>query len=145
MQALSMRQVSRFWVLSLVVGSILGVAAPQATDQQSAQQPAASTTQAVDKQSAQQPAAGPTQAADKQSAQQPGGGPESSRITVRKPDIHVAPFLVDVNLVVVNVTVTDPFDRIVTGLGRTTFRCSMRKSPRRSNPFPPKMHPSQWA
>ena len=53
-------------------------------------------------------------AAREQSAQQPPGAADSSRITVRKPDIHVAPFQVDVNMVVVSVTVTDPYDRIVT-------------------------------
>jgi Ca-activated chloride channel family protein len=61
-------------------------------------------------------------AADEHSAQQPLGTAESSRITIRKPDIHVAPFQVDVNMVVVNVTVTDPFDRIVTGLEQTNFQ-----------------------
>ena len=67
---------------------------------------------------------GPTalRAGNGQSAQHPPGDAESSRITIRKPDIHVAPFHVDVNLVVVNVTVTDPFDRIVTGLEQTNFQ-----------------------
>jgi len=60
--------------------------------------------------------------ADDKSGQQPSGESESPRITVRKPDIHIPPFQVDVNLVVVNVTVTDPFDRIVTGLERTNFQ-----------------------
>jgi Ca-activated chloride channel family protein len=60
--------------------------------------------------------------ADEHSAQQPPGGAESSPITIRKPDIHVAPLQVDVNMVVVNVTVTDPFDRIVTGLEQTNFQ-----------------------
>ena len=32
------------------------------------------------------------------------------------------PLQVDVNMVVVNVTVTDPFDRIVTGLDETNFQ-----------------------
>ena len=90
MTALSMRRVSRLWVLSLAAWSILGVAATlRATDEHRAQQPPAEA--------------------------------ESSRITIRKPDIHVAPFQVDVNLVVVNVTVTDPFDRIVTGLEQSNF------------------------
>jgi len=61
-------------------------------------------------------------AADEHSAQQTPGAAESSRITIRKPDIHVAPVQVDVNMVVVNVTVTDPFDRIVTGLEQTNFQ-----------------------
>jgi len=107
MKALSKRQVSQLLVLSLAVGSMLGVAAfPQATDEQSVQQPAAA----------------PQQTTDKQHVQQPAGDPDSSRISVRKPDIHVAPFLMDVNMVVVNVTVTDPFDRIVTGLEQSNFQ-----------------------
>jgi hypothetical protein len=44
-----------------------------------------------------------------------------AHITVRTPPVHVAPFQVDVNMVVVNVTVTDPFDRIVTGLDQEQF------------------------
>ena len=79
MTELSMRRVSRLWVLSLAAWSILGVTATP-------------------------------RAADEHSAQQPPGAAESSRITIRKPDIHVAPFQVDVNMVVVNVTVTDPFE-----------------------------------
>jgi Ca-activated chloride channel family protein len=47
---------------------------------------------------------------------------EDSRVTVRKPPIHPAPLQVDVNLVVVNVTITDPYDRIVTGLEETNFQ-----------------------
>src|ERR1700691_2391693 len=45
-----------------------------------------------------------------------------AQVTVRTPDIHVAPLKVDVNLVVVSVTVTDPFDRIVTGLDKENFQ-----------------------
>ena len=44
-----------------------------------------------------------------------------SQITVQKPPIHVTPIQVDVNLVMVNVTVTDPYDRIVTGLDQDNF------------------------
>ena len=44
-----------------------------------------------------------------------------AHVTVRTPDIHVAPLQVDVNMVVVNVTVTDPYDRIVTGLDQENF------------------------
>jgi Ca-activated chloride channel family protein len=47
---------------------------------------------------------------------------QSPRVTVRKPPIHVTPIMVDVNLVVVNVTVTDPYDRIVTGLDQNNFQ-----------------------
>ncbi len=45
-----------------------------------------------------------------------------SHVTVRTPPLHVPPLLVDVNMVVVNVTVTDPFDRIVTGLDQENFQ-----------------------
>ena len=45
-----------------------------------------------------------------------------AHVTVKTPNIHVAPFQVDVNMVVVNVTVTDPFDRIVTGLDQENFQ-----------------------
>jgi Ca-activated chloride channel family protein len=90
MKALSMRHVSRLWMLSLAVGSIFGVAAAPQT-------------------------------ADKQSAPPPPSDPDRPLVTVRKPDIHVAPLHVDVNMVLVNVTVTDPFDRIVTGLDQTNF------------------------
>jgi Ca-activated chloride channel family protein len=51
----------------------------------------------------------------------PDNQPEA-RVTVRTPPIHVAPLQVDVNMVVVNVTVTDPYDRIVTGLDQGNFQ-----------------------
>ena len=44
-----------------------------------------------------------------------------AHVVVRTPPVHVAPLQVDVNMVVVNVTVTDPFDRIVTGLDQNNF------------------------
>jgi len=44
-----------------------------------------------------------------------------ANLTVRNPSIHVTPLQVDVNMVLVNVTVTDPFDRIVTGLDEENF------------------------
>ncbi len=45
-----------------------------------------------------------------------------SQITLHQPAIHATPIHVDVNMVVVNVTVTDPYDRIVTGLDRNNFQ-----------------------
>ena len=45
----------------------------------------------------------------------------TTQITVRTPPIHTAPIQVDVNMVIVNVTVTDPYDRIVTGLDQENF------------------------
>src|SRR5271157_4751839 len=106
MKALSTHRVSRLWILSLIVGSTLGVAVIKEAAAQGTQQP--------------DPA--PAPAADKQTPVKSVGDSESSQVTVRKPDIHVAPFLVDVNMVVVNVTVTDPFDRIVTGLEQNNFQ-----------------------
>jgi Ca-activated chloride channel family protein len=61
------------------------------------------------------------QTTDKPSAPPPPSDPDRSLVTVRKPDIRVAPLHVDVNMVLVNVTVTDPFDRIVTGLDQNNF------------------------
>jgi Ca-activated chloride channel family protein len=60
--------------------------------------------------------------ADEKTGTKPPDSQEAPRVTVRKPPIHVTPILVDVNLVVVNVTVTDPYDRIVTGLELTNFQ-----------------------
>ena len=47
---------------------------------------------------------------------------EGAKVTVRQEPIRPAPIQVDVNLVVVNVTVTDPYDRIVTGLDQGNFQ-----------------------
>jgi Ca-activated chloride channel family protein len=60
--------------------------------------------------------------ADEKVGQPPPQEKEGARITVRQPPVHVAPILVDVNMVVVNVTVTDPYDRIVTGLDEKNFQ-----------------------
>lgn len=48
--------------------------------------------------------------------------PGGAQIRVEQGAIHPAPIQVDVNIVVVNVTVTDPFDRIVTGLDQENFQ-----------------------
>jgi len=51
--------------------------------------------------------------------------PDSRRpaqVLVKPEQIHTTPIQVDVNLVVVNVTVTDPYDRIVTGLDQDNFQ-----------------------
>jgi Ca-activated chloride channel family protein len=52
----------------------------------------------------------------------PPEGQTGAHVNVRTSPVHVAPLLVDVNMVVVNVTVTDPFDRIVTGLDQENFQ-----------------------
>lgn len=50
------------------------------------------------------------------------GEKENPKVTVRQPAIHTTPIQVDVNVVIVNVTVTDPYDRIVTGLEQKNFQ-----------------------
>jgi Ca-activated chloride channel family protein len=45
-----------------------------------------------------------------------------AQVLVKPEQIHTTPIQVDVNLVVVNVTVTDPYDRIVTGLDEENFQ-----------------------
>jgi Ca-activated chloride channel homolog len=57
------------------------------------------------------PGAAPTAASEGQGAQ----------IQVRKPPVFTTPFRVNVNRVLVDVTVTDPYDRIVTGLDQSNF------------------------
>ncbi len=59
---------------------------------------------------------------EKNAAPPPPDAQSGARVTVRTPPVHVAPLLVDVNMVVVNVTVTDPYDRIVTGLDQDNFQ-----------------------
>jgi len=44
-----------------------------------------------------------------------------AEINVRQPNIHTRPIQVNVDMVVVGVTVTDPYDRIVTGLEKNNF------------------------
>src|SRR5208283_2196792 len=59
---------------------------------------------------------------DQKSSTAPPDDQAGAHVTVRTPSVHVTPLLVDVNLVIVNVTVTDPFDRIVTGLDQENFQ-----------------------
>jgi Ca-activated chloride channel homolog len=54
---------------------------------------------------------------------------EVSAITVRKPELHTLPIQVDVNFVLLNVTVTDPYGRIVTGLRESNFHVFDDKVP----------------
>jgi Ca-activated chloride channel family protein len=56
-------------------------------------------------------------------------------VTIRKPVLHPAPLQVDVNLVVVNITVTDPYDRIVTGLDEENFQVYDEKVEQKINAF----------
>lgn len=48
--------------------------------------------------------------------------PQGAQIHVKRPPIYTAPLNVTVNRVLVNVTVTDPYDRIVTGLDESNFK-----------------------
>jgi Ca-activated chloride channel family protein len=59
---------------------------------------------------------------DQKSSNAPPDDQAGAHVTVHTPPIHVTPLQVDVNMVVVNVTVTDPFDRIVTGLDQENFQ-----------------------
>jgi len=51
----------------------------------------------------------------------PAPADKGAEISVTRRPIHTTPIQVDVNMVVVNVTVTDPYDRIVTGLDKSNF------------------------
>lgn len=49
-------------------------------------------------------------------------GSQGAQINVKQPPVYTAPLQVDVSRVLVNVTVTDPYDRIVTGLDQSNFQ-----------------------
>ena len=51
----------------------------------------------------------------------PAPADKGAEISITRRPIHTTPIQVDVNMVVVNVTVTDPYDRIVTGLDQSNF------------------------
>lgn len=59
---------------------------------------------------------------DDETAPPPAPQPPPAQVGVTRQEMHVSPIQIDVNMVVVNVTVTDPFDRIVTGLDQTNFQ-----------------------
>ena len=63
------------------------------------------------------------------------GNKPSAQITIANHPIHTTPIQVDVNLVVVNVTVTDPYDRIVTGLDQVNFSVFDEKVPQKIETF----------
>jgi len=58
-----------------------------------------------------------------------------AQVTVRQNPVHAMPIQVDVDMVVVNVTVTGPDDRIVGGLGRNAFEVYDDKVPQRIASF----------
>ena len=61
-------------------------------------------------------------ASDDQKSSTPASAQGGAHVTALTPPVHTTPLLVDVNMVLVNVTVTDPFDRIVTGLDQENFQ-----------------------
>ena len=56
------------------------------------------------------------------STSQPADKQKPAEITISNRPVHTTPIQMDVNMVVVNVTVTDPYDRIVTGLDQSNFQ-----------------------
>ena len=60
--------------------------------------------------------------ADEKAVPPPTPDKTNTQINVREPPVHAAPIQIDVNMVIVNVTVTDPYDRIVTGLDQSNFQ-----------------------
>jgi Ca-activated chloride channel family protein len=58
-----------------------------------------------------------------------------TEVDVRRPSIHTRPIQVSVDMVVVAVTVTDPFDRIVTGLDQNNFQVMDEKVPQQIASF----------
>lgn len=61
--------------------------------------------------------------------------PGQTEIDVRQPTIHTRPIQKNVDMVVVAVTVTDPFDRIVTGLDQSNFEVMDDKVPQQIASF----------
>lgn len=55
----------------------------------------------------------------------------ASHVNIRQPQIHTRPIQVNVDMVTVGVTVTDPYDRIVTGLDENNFEVSDEKVPQK--------------
>lgn len=60
--------------------------------------------------------------ADEKAGAPPSPDKTDTQVNVIKTPIHTAPIQIDVNMVIVNVTVTDPYDRIVTGLDQSNFQ-----------------------
>ena len=52
---------------------------------------------------------------------------------------------VDVDLVLVPVTITDPMNRLVTGLEKENFQLFEGNSPQEIRTFPARMLPFRWA
>jgi Ca-activated chloride channel homolog len=54
---------------------------------------------------------------------------EAANVVIRRPPVHAAPIQVNVERVIVPITVTDSFDRIVTGLNKDNFEVLDDKVP----------------
>ena len=67
------------------------------------------------------PAAGTTNPIQPPGAAADADNQPAASVNVRQPNIHTRPIQVNVNMVMVGVTVTDPYDRIVTGLDKGNF------------------------
>ena len=66
----------------------------------------------------------------------PGETPEhTTGVTIRQEPIHTMPIRVEVNMVLVDITVTDPYDRIVTGLDQSSFEIYDDKVPQQIAAF----------
>ncbi|HEX5482430.1 MAG TPA: VWA domain-containing protein [Terriglobia bacterium] len=61
-----------------------------------------------------------TAAQEKEARKSPGS--QGAQVNVKQPPVYTAPLQVDVSRVLVNITVTDPYDRIVTGLDQSNFQ-----------------------
>lgn len=102
-------------ILLITVFCLWNVAVRSAPDQAQTQAPAAPSKTAASPAVA--PAAIPQAPAPSNPPAQKG-----AQITVKNPALYAAPINVNVNRVLVNVTVTDPYDRIVTGLDQSNFQ-----------------------
>ncbi|HEV2418819.1 MAG TPA: VWA domain-containing protein, partial [Terriglobia bacterium] len=130
-------------VLLIFVLCLLGVALDQGFGQQSnpanfegqdaKSSPPAASSSAASSQSSQASQAGPLVQTGRQDQTAPTAGrvkqaPQASpasqgvEIKVKQPALYTAPLQMTVNRVLVNITVTDPYDRIVTGLDQTNFQ-----------------------
>jgi len=132
------------WVMCALAGAVLGLAVPglilRAHGRIELQTPQAAAAGASEAPASAEPPGGKTAAAAGS-----GGDPASSKalppseppadVNIRTSNIHTRPIQVDVNMVVVGVTVTDPFDRIVTGLDKSNFQVFDEKVPQQISTF----------
>ncbi|HEV2423283.1 MAG TPA: VWA domain-containing protein [Terriglobia bacterium] len=131
------REWARSCVFLLAIGFLMwlyGPAAASASPQ--------GTPSPPQKAAAASPAAGATAGQDAAkpgpaaaSASDSGKSSPPAEINVRQPNIHTRPIMVNVDMVTVGVTVTDPYDRIVTGLEKNNFEIYDEKVPQQIMTF----------